>query len=415
MISAVERGPRRATSAAAFGLLLAYLAIDFARPHDMFAALRAYRPMLVLGSAVLALAVWQRRRHLLSGAGDFAPFLVLLAIAALETIVSIDRGASALALVAIAKMTALVWLIAVLVSTERRFELVCWVLCASLGVLAVWSIADGMRRGLLDEFTVANVVHGPGESTGGAFQDNNDLARVIALSVPLWWMLAARRGGLWKRAIAAGGSIVAVAGVELTFSRSGFLAMAAGGAVVCLLHYRPAWRGLAVYAVCVAALLVVSPRTYLARIGAVLHPLQDSSVRSRLSIWEQAGERARRDLLVGRGPGTFESAQVDRPPEKRRSSHNVLIEVLTDMGVGGLAAFLWVLLAAFRRLVILRRAAERASAVDLATAALGVGAALVAYFTASMALSAPFQSPPFVLIGLSIALARIAGGHGIRA
>jgi putative inorganic carbon (hco3(-)) transporter len=221
-------------------------------------------------------------------------------------------------------------------------------------------------------------------------------------------MLAARRGALWKRAVAAGGLLVAVAGVELTFSRSGFLAMAAGAAVVCLLRYRPAWRGFAVFVACLAALLAVSPRTYLARIAPVIHPLQDSSVRSRLSIWRQAGERARRDILVGRGPGTFESSQVDRPVEKRRSSHNVLIEILTDMGVVGLAAFLWVLLATFRRLAILRRAAERSGAVDLAAAVIGVGAALGAYLTASMALSSPFQSPPFVLIGLSIALERIA-------
>jgi O-antigen ligase len=145
-----------------------------------------------------------------------------------------------------------------------------------------------------------------------------------------------------------------------------------------------------------------------------MHPFGDSSVRSRLSIWQKAGERLGEDVVIGRGPGTFESAQRDLPPEKRRSSHNVLIEVLTDMGAIGLAVFLWVLLAAFRRLWTLRRRAAGSASGALADASAGVGAALIAYLISSMALSSPFQSPPFVLIGLSMALARIAAGDGAR-
>jgi O-antigen ligase len=131
--------------------------------------------------------------------------------------------------------------------------------------------------------------------------------------------------------------------------------------------------------------------------------MQDASVQGRVEVWEGAAASTVERPLLGKGPGTFERREPGNPV-RPRASHNIFVEVLAEMGAIGLATYAWVLAAALRALHVARRGA----AVRLRDASFGLEAALLAFLTASLALSAPFQSVLFVFVGLSLALARIA-------
>jgi O-antigen ligase len=385
---------------APFAGLLLYLCLDFLRPHDVFPVLRSWRPMLVVGSATLLAALWQRRGALLDGGHALLPLLALFGVAALSTVTSIDPARSARTLVEIAKMIAVVWLILVLVSTQRRFDSTLRVIALSLAALALAAVVQGVERGLMREFRVEAVVEGPAGEHDGPFRDNNNLARVLAMSVPLWWILARRAAPLWTRGAAVLGLLLAAVAVEFTFSRSGFVALLVAVAVLAS-SARPRWRGAAIFLAFVAALALFSPRPYLARIATIGQPLADPSVRERLGIWQRAGESMLERPLQGSGPGTFERPEPGGGSAPR-SSHNIFIELFTEMGLAGLAAYAWMLIAALRGL----HRARRGAAAPIRTASFGLQAAMLAYLGASLALSSPFQSPLFALIGLSLALAR---------
>ncbi len=381
--------------------LLAYLWLDFMRPHDTYVELRAARPMLVLGVVTLAATAWRERRRLGDTWRALRPVAALTAVVAASALISVDRSASAAALVHMGKMLALVWLIERLVRDEAGVRAVLWVLALSLGVLAVGAIVQANARDLLHEFRPELVIEGPPGLHDGAFRDNNDLARVLALSVPLWWVLAALPASRWRRVAAGAGLLVSVAAIECTFSRSGFLALLIGIGGVAL-SVRPLWRGAAVWLGIAVALLALSPRPYIERIETMGAPRGETSVQGRLSVWRDAVPLVVRRPLLGQGAGTFRAGEGGTPAV-RRPSHNILLEVAVETGLVGLAAYGWVVLDTLMRLYRLQRVAATAAAW-VRTAATGVSAALLAYLAAGLALSGPFASPLFVLVGLSLAL-----------
>jgi putative inorganic carbon (HCO3(-)) transporter len=393
-----------------FAGLLVYLWLDFMRPHDFLPELRAWRPMLLLGLVTLWAAAWHERRRLLASGRQLVPMIVLVVAIALATLGSVDRTASFAMLVEAGKMLALVWLLFVLVSSEERFDAVLWVVSASLLVVAVNTILQGIERGLIQEFNPKLAVNGP----DGPFGDNNDIARVLALSVPLWWILVSNVDRLPARIAAGAGCVAAIAGIVFTFSRGGFLALMAGVSVASLSE-RPAWRALVIPPLFCAALLLLSPRPYQARILTIARPQAEGSVQGRIGIWKEGLQAAGERPLTGQGPGSFRTA------ERRRTSHNIFIELLAETGSFGLLAYLLVIVTTFSGLHRARRTSARTpEAARVRVASFGLAAALAAYLTASMALGSPLQSPPFVLVGLALALVRNTsrapgGAHSTRA
>lgn len=380
--------------------LLVYLWLDFVRPHDFLPELRAWRPMLVLGAATLAAAAWGERRRWRATFGALAPMLVFVAAVGLSALGSSERAASLSTLVEAGKMAALVWLVFVLGSSSARREAVLWTVAASLLVFATLALQQAVQRGLFHEFVVALVVAGP----EGPFRDNNDIARVLSLSVPLWWLLFRNRRGAADGVAAAAGGWLATAGVVATFSRGGFLALVAGVAAVSALTVRPLWRAAAIPPLFVAALLLVAPQPYRERVLTIARPQAESSVQGRMEIWREGLRTAGANPLAGQGPGTL------RVGEKRRTSHNIFIELLAETGAIGLGAYVFVLATAFACLHRARRAGESAREFAdfgrVGNASVGLEAALVAYLTAGLTLGSPLQSPLFVLIGLALGLGR---------
>ena len=382
--------------------LLTYLCFDFMRPNDFLFELRQYRLMLILALVTLASTAWHNRRTLFDRWWLLAPVVAFAAVVALATLTSVDPLHSEEALLEAVKMLVLVWMIDELVSDERRTRAAFWVIALSLGVLAIYAATHALARGtLLEAYRSENTVGGPRADAGaGAFGDNNDLARVLVLSVPLWWALAARGAPAWSRAIAAAGCMASLLAIVCTFSRGGFLALLVAVGVIAF-SYSLWWQRAAVFLGFVVVLVVLAPQPYLDRIATIAQPMADVSFRERTEIWRQGTEIGLAHALLGEGPGMFQQPDP-RTATTRRAPHNIFVELIAEVGIVGLAVFIWILIAALLSLHRVRRGAADASWAHAAS--FGLEAALLAYLTASMALSHALASPLFVLIGLTLAL-----------
>ena len=386
--------------------LLAYLWLDFMRPHDRWVELRDYRPMLVLGLVTVAATAWQRRDRLLDARWSLLPLAALTAVVALAAATSVDPLGSAEVLLQMAKLLVLVWAIHALVSDEAHLRALIWVLSLSLAVLAVGAVVQAIDHGLLWTFRPEAVIEGPPGLNDGAFRDSNDLARVLVLSLPLWWALAARGAPAWSRALAALGCVLVLSAIECTYSRGGFVAILAAVAVLSL-SLRSWWRRAVALLAFAAALMALSPQPYLDHLATIAHPLADRSILGRLAVWQEGLQIGRDHLVGGQGPGTFRRG-ADSAEPVRRSPHNIFVELAAELGLAGVLVYAWMLIATLIRLHRVRRGTG--GTTWLRPASIAIEAALIAYLTASLFLSEPFASPLFVLVGLSLALDTVGGG-----
>ncbi len=179
--------------------------------------------------------------------------------------------------------------------------------------------------------------------------DPNDIALLCITFLPLTVDLISQKGFLTKLvALAASGC--AVASIALTGSRGGFISMLA----------------VALYAVIVAkkrrmlliVLIALGGTIFVSMAGAELwdrlQSLRDGTDYNfdagggRMFIWESALELVIRRPIFGVGIGQFVTGLGTLTNAPWKAAHNTFIEIAADLGVGGIYAFLAILLFIYR-------------------------------------------------------------------
>ena len=166
-------------------------------------------------------------------------------------------------------------------------------------------------------------------------------------------MTARRRGArafFWAVAAAQ------LAAIVLTHSRSG--SIAAGGAVLLFLgRGRGGAVRAAVAAVAIAlGLAAAAPETFWQRSATLGSLEEDASVQGRENAWKVLGVVVKERPLIGVGAGAFVQAWGHFAPleagARRYIAHNVLLEIVGELGVLAFALFCafagWLLLALWR-------------------------------------------------------------------
>jgi putative inorganic carbon (HCO3(-)) transporter len=301
----------------------------------------------------------------------------------------------------------------VMVAIRRREHLV-WVLSAFV-VGAIVSTAYGA-------FNPAAAGAGDyGRLTGG-LGDSNEQAAVLVAAVPLAVGLAGAVARTWMRYLAWLGGLVCLAGALNTLSRGGLVAL--GVVMVTAVIFGGRWRARAAVLLAVTALGTVTYFVAVAPLGA-RERLTMASTSGRSDIWRVGWRMVVAHPVFGVGSGNFQNAAihyvqgigsltsahliVDVP----HVAHNVYLELLADLGIPGLVAFLGV--AAFSLLAAGRaaRAFERQGDTSFELIARCLVLALVAFLTADVFLSGEFSKQlwlTFALCPATLALSRV--GHG---
>src|SRR3984893_13831748 len=192
----------------------------------------------------------------------------------------------------------------------------------------------------------------------------------VAGAVVLHWP------GRRERVIAAAFLVIGVFAVILSFSRGGYLALAAVAIGLALSH-RYRWLLLAGAAVAGGLLLVVP--TLRRRVGTEIN-FNDphNTLVGRSHLWDASLQMLRDHPIFGAGLSGFATALAPywnaNHPDRFGYPHNIVLNFWSETGLLGLAAFAWIFIAVF----LLAWRGWRHSANEWRVIHLGVMLALVA-------------------------------------
>ena len=397
-----------------FAGLLLYIWFALFRPQEwVWGMLDSFRLSFVVGAvfvgSCLMSGIYPNVKHPLSiGA------ILFLAVGLVAQANAVDQATGWLWFDSLLRMVVVSLLMVTLVTTPKRVIAVIAVAAGSLGFhTAKYGVGYLLRGGA--QFTIG---------IGGMFGDNNDFA--LAAGRIVFFLIAAAQNFEFRPArlgFAAAVPLTLLCIVS-TFSRGGFLGLAAAVSVFSLLQRRRFWTITAMAVVGVAMLSTVPiPTDYFDRLKTVTASSseegQDNSTRGRLHYWRIAVAMAE-DNPLGVGLKNYQ-ANYDRYDDSNgqfgvnRSVHSSYFQVLAETGYMGLIIFCGLIGYAFKT-VFRVRARSRDPHLDPKTAHMlfttsnALIASMVAFAVGGAFLGQALNDLNWFTFGLAAALDNISMG-----
>jgi hypothetical protein len=286
------------------------------------------------------------------------------------------------------------------VRTERRLR---WMLllsvgsAVSLGAAALYDFRAG--RLTVEGYRVEG-------SLGGIFENPNDMALHLVTMVPIAVALAFASRGILRKAFYVGAAGLMVAGTIVTYSRAGFLGLAASSLVLAwTLGRRHRFAVVSGAFALVVALLLLAPGNYGARIFSIYDRSLDAygSADARQALLMRSVVVALRNPLFGVGMGNFQYVSF-----RNQVTHNAYTQVAAEMGAAALVLYTLYVVSPLRRLrAVVRETFEARKTSRFYYLAAGLGASLVAYMVASFFASVAYYWNVYYLVGYSVCLYRL--------
>lgn len=397
-------------SPVAFGALVGFTMVLLLAPQTLVPILGAMRPAFTAAMIAVIAHVGQRlsagepiarptRETWLAGA--------IFAWAVVTLPASMWPGGSvALMLDLFTKSLLVFWLLPNIVDTPwrlRRFVTVLALLSAPLAITAM----HNYRAGLF-------IAGGGGAITRIAgydaplTQNPNDLALMLNLLLPLAVALLLCRPRPALRLVLLATIALDAAGIVLTFSRAGFLALA----VVTLAwlwklrHRREGRAAFLLLIVLAVACLPFLPAGYTDRLATVTDTRADAtgSAQERWSDTVSALRYVSKNPIVGAGIGQDVLALNEERGARWRQVHNVYLQYAVDLGLPGALLFVALLWGCLAGVFRVERAAERRGATEMAHLASGIRISLLAFLVAGLFHPVGYHFYVFYVAGLALSL-----------
>ena len=216
----------------------------------------------------------------------------------------------------------------------RRFMLVGALasLGPALGAIDVWRNDDALIDGFRTHWR-------------GMYGDPNRLAMSLIAVMPfsIYAILTTRKR--WTRLLFAATLAAQLGAIVLTHSRSGSIATAAALALVLFRGKSSAARKIFLGAVIVAGVVAFAPETFWERNASITQYDTDLSVEGRERSWQVLGVILRERPFTGVGAGAYLASWDCFAPlsasGRHYIAHNVLLEIVGELGVLAFGVFLW--------------------------------------------------------------------------
>ncbi|OFW15156.1 MAG: hypothetical protein A3F70_01545 [Acidobacteria bacterium RIFCSPLOWO2_12_FULL_67_14] len=400
-------------SGVAFAALVSFTAILLLSPQAWFPVLGAMRIAFVVAAIAIGthlLSQLVRPRQAAPVPAEVLIAFTLVAWAVLTVPVSYWPGGSVEVLTdRYLKAVAFFWLIGTLATTTRRLRILAWTFVLGSMPLAATGIKNYITGDVLST-GVRGFTRIAGYTGGSNLAANpNDLALMLNLTLPiaaaLIWM--SRRPS--AKGLAALALVLAVTAVVLTFSRAGFLTLAASLCMcIVLLARRRAAGGAAALLVGAVIAMPLLPAGYLDRVRTI-SDIETDATGSAQGRWRDTKVAARLVLespVLGAGIGQDVLVMnEERGIDTWRRVHNVYLQYGVDLGLPGMLLFIWLHVVCVRGAHQAERRAARDPALrDLVPLAAGVKVALVAFAVAAMFHPIAYHFYFFSVGGLAVAL-----------
>jgi O-antigen ligase len=305
------------------------------------------------------------------------------------------------------KTVAIFWLLANTVDSVDRLQTLAW----SLTLMAVPLALTGLRNFLSGEFWGANRILG---YEAGLTANPNDLALMLNLLLPLGVALLLVSRGALARSVLVGIILLEVAAVVVTFSRAGFLSLAA---CIVLYLWRMVRRGLTgwvlvAFLACVAGASLL-PGSYMARLATITNIDSDptGSAQNRWGDTEAAVRYVMANPLVGAGIGMDTEALNAVRGITWTQVHNICLEYAVDLALPGLALFTLLFVSCVRRVRQVHRApVDTPAGQRLSGLAEGIEIALWSVGIGALFAPVAYQFYFYYLAGLAVAAGVIHRG-----
>jgi len=401
--AAIEKPPSNARAGVAYGALIVFSFLYYARPEDVIPGL-SYIPWGKISGGIALLALIAQ---LASGKlkTKFPLELKLLFLLYGHLILCIPfavwrGGAFAQVFEKFSKEVITAALVSLIVASVFQLQKLLFVQAASVAVM-----------------TVASVIVHPGGARlqgalGGVFENPNDLAINIAINFPLCltFFLASRR--IWKKGLWAIALLAMPYAVVATYSRSGLMAMIVS-VLICLWEFGV--KGKRIYMPLLAGILgvvglgvAISTPHYVARIkslvsGNIEGSGDKGSLEARKELLRESIQLTLQHPLFGVGAGNFPVAT-----EAWRVAHNTYTELSAEGGFPALTLFLAFLALAFRNVRRVRKTARYLEDKQIQLFASAMWASLAAYVVGAMFSSTEYELFPYFMVAYTSVLFRLA-------
>jgi O-antigen ligase len=351
----------------AFTWTLIFTAVLFFRPQDVFpplAALHLAELSAIGGLVSLFVGRLARRQSLTRMTPEFVGVLALGAIILATAPFSIWFGGAVHVFTDLYLKVALVYLLAVnVLVSPKRIERLTWLLVLAVGYLAFRAVFDYARG--VNLIARGTRVRG---SVGGLMENPNDLALHMVAFLPLAAFMAMRPGSVLKRLVAAAAGACMLGAIVASGSRGGFIGFLV--MVLVLGAFAARQRPAVVVAGLLAMLcaLPLVPDQYWRRLSSITDESKDdySTSQARRQLINESIDAFLDKPITGVGAGQFKNYKPEAREQAWHETHNIWLQVASELGIFGLAVFTFLVARAFgavwqtrRLLARIRNAAAR--------------------------------------------------------
>ena len=406
-----DRGSEAKT---AFSATVLFTFILLLSPQNWFPFLRPLRIAFLAAGCAVAALLWDRWKHArpLGFTAEVIICFSLIAWAFVTAPLSYWPGGSIATVTDLyVKAVAVFWLLSNVVTTHSRLRRLTNGLIACSVILAATGVNNFRNGVFVAELGSVARIAGYGGNLAG---NPNDLALMLNLLLPFAVAQLLGASGTRARVFWLGAVAINVIGVVVTFSRGGFLALAAIGLVYFAKLMRRAgpdrrWA-VAMLVLAVLALPLV-PAAYVERVSTVSDIASDptQSSQSRWRDMVAAAHFVATHPIIGAGIGMDILALNEVRGAYWVQVHNVYLQYAVDLGLPGAFLFVLLLWMVFRAVKSsMRRLAGVAGERPLFLLAEAVQVSLIAFVVSSMFHPVAYHFYFYYIAGLALAVRAIA-------
>ncbi len=385
-----------------YTLLLAFLVLLYSNLPLLFPAFDAIRPALLTAVGalgMLAMETMLSRRNFETAWPEGGLLLAFLAATGLSCFTALWPKQAVGAVMDLAKIAVIFFVIVNCVNTERRLRYVMWAMVVGGLIPAI---------GTLRNYAAGQLLEGRAAWLG-VFANPNELAYSLVILLPMGAALATG-GRLWMRLAILCCSLIYIPAIFVSFSRGGLMGLAA---VLGLYAWRRRNVLVLVGMVLLAIVGLVFGSEHWSRGESFSGLRQDVSVQQRFATYQAALSMFVDHPLLGVGLGCSVVAwTLYAPPgplgKHPLVTHNTFLQCLGETGIMGFIPFIVFLGAG---LYHARKLASRAAGSNLAILGTGLEIALWGFVICALSGGYVLGWFSYILVALISSAKRIAEGE----